>query len=120
MRLDGHVTNLQAVWPLDSQSVCGVVRLAIEFDGHRVDFKDIGRPNYLVVPGSYQPQVIAHHSRKRRSVFLGLRVISGAQPVVHAILQDEAVHVAYDNQIQESFLDGHVRAFHAIGGCRSG
>jgi hypothetical protein len=53
-------------------------------------------------------------------VFLGLRVISGAQPVVHAILQDEAVHVAYDNQIQESFLDGHVRAFHAIGGCRPG
>ena len=49
-------------------------------------------------------------------MFLGLRVISGAQPVVHAILQDEAVHVAYDNQIQASFLDGHVRAFHAIGG----
>ena len=27
-----------------------------------------------------------------------------------------AVHVAYANQTQESFLDGHVRAFHALGG----
>ena len=53
-------------------------------------------------------------------MFLGLRVISGAQPVVHAILQDEAVHVAYANQIQESFLDGHVRAFQAIGGVPTG
>ena len=39
-----------------------------------------------------------------------------AQPVAHAILQDEAVHVAYADQTQASFLDGHVRAFHAIGG----
>jgi transposase len=28
----------------------------------------------------------------------------------------KAVHIAYANQAQESFLDGHVRAFEAIGG----
>ena len=28
----------------------------------------------------------------------------------------KAVHVAYANQSQESFLDGHVRAFEALGG----
>ncbi len=28
----------------------------------------------------------------------------------------KAVHVAYANQTQESFLDGHVRAFEALGG----
>jgi transposase len=28
----------------------------------------------------------------------------------------KAVHVAYANQTQESFLDGHVRAFAALGG----
>jgi transposase len=32
----------------------------------------------------------------------------------------KAVHVAYANQSQESFLDGHVRAFTALGGSRSG
>jgi len=31
----------------------------------------------------------------------------------------KAVHVAYANQSQESFLDGHVRAFEAVGGCLS-
>jgi transposase len=31
-----------------------------------------------------------------------------------------AVHVAYANQAQESFLDGHVRAFAALGGVPSG
>lgn len=28
---------------------------------------------------------------------------------------DKAVHIAYANQAQESFLDGHVRAFAALG-----
>lgn len=32
----------------------------------------------------------------------------------------KAVHVAYANQTQESFLDRHVRAFEALGGCLSG
>lgn len=32
----------------------------------------------------------------------------------------KAVHVAYANQSQESFLDGHVRAFDALGECRPG
>ena len=31
-----------------------------------------------------------------------------------------AVHVAYGNQAQESFLDGHVRAFTALGGVPTG
>jgi transposase len=31
-----------------------------------------------------------------------------------------AVHVAYANQAQESFLDGHVRAFEALGGVPTG
>ena len=43
-----------------------------------------------------------------------------AQPVAHANLQDEAVHVACADQTQASFLDGHVRAFHAIGGVPPG
>lgn len=30
----------------------------------------------------------------------------------------KAVHVAYANQAQESFLDGHVHAFAALGGVR--
>jgi transposase len=32
----------------------------------------------------------------------------------------KAVHVAYANQTQESFLDGHVRAFEALGGVPTG
>lgn len=32
----------------------------------------------------------------------------------------KAVHVAYANQSQESFLDGHVRAFEALGGVPTG
>jgi transposase len=32
----------------------------------------------------------------------------------------KAVHVAYGNQAQESFLDGHVRAFAALGGVPTG
>jgi transposase len=32
----------------------------------------------------------------------------------------KAFHVGYANQTQESFLDGHVRAFEAFGGCRPG
>ena len=32
----------------------------------------------------------------------------------------KAVHVAYANQAQESFLDGHVRAFDALGGVPTG
>ncbi|HET6920259.1 MAG TPA: IS21 family transposase [Jiangellaceae bacterium] len=32
----------------------------------------------------------------------------------------KAVHVAYANQAQESFLDGHVRAFEALGGVPGG
>jgi len=32
----------------------------------------------------------------------------------------KAVHVAYANQSQESFLDGHVRAFEALGGVPAG
>ena len=32
----------------------------------------------------------------------------------------KAVHVAYANQAQESFLDGHVRAFEALGGVPTG
>jgi transposase len=31
-----------------------------------------------------------------------------------------AVHVAYGNQAQESFLDGHVRAFTVLGGVPTG
>jgi hypothetical protein len=32
----------------------------------------------------------------------------------------KAMHIAYGNQAQESFLDGDVRAFAALGGSRSG
>ena len=32
----------------------------------------------------------------------------------------KAVHIAYANQAQESFLDGHVRAFEALGGVPAG
>ena len=32
----------------------------------------------------------------------------------------KAVHIAYANQAQESFLDGHVRAFAALGGVPTG
>lgn len=32
----------------------------------------------------------------------------------------KAVHIAYANQTQESFLDGHVRAFEALGGVPTG
>jgi transposase len=32
----------------------------------------------------------------------------------------KAVHIAYANQAQESFLDGHVRAFELLGGVPTG
>ena len=72
------------------------------------------------VPQTHPPGVEAEVDfGEFRAVIAGI-VVKLWMFVLRLSHSGKAVHVAYANQAQESFLDGHVRAFTALGGVPTG
>jgi len=74
----------------------------------------------VMVPQTHPPGVEAEVDfGEFRAVIAGI-VVKLWMFVLRLSHSGKAVHVAYANQSQESFLDGHVRAFTALGGVPTG
>ena len=72
------------------------------------------------VPQTHPPGVEAEVDfGEFRAVIAGI-VVKLWMFVLRLSHSGKAVHIAYANQAQESFLDGHVRAFAALGGVPTG
>jgi hypothetical protein len=74
----------------------------------------------VAVPQTHPPGVEAEVDfGEFRAVIAGI-VVKLWMFVLRLSHSGKAVHIAYANQAQESFLDGHVRAFAALGGVPTG
>src|SRR5215207_7625591 len=77
-------------------------------------------PRQVSVPQTHPPGVEAEVDfGEFRAVIAGI-VVKLWMFVLRLSHSGKAVHIAYANQAQESFLDGHVRAFAALGGVPTG
>ena len=70
----------------------------------------------VMVPQTHPPAVEAEVDFGEFQAVIGGVVMKLFMFCLRLSHSGKAVHVAYANQSQESFLDGHVRAFEAVGG----
>jgi transposase len=84
-----------------------VARLRVEIAGGRVQ---------VMVPQSHPPAREAEVDFGEFTAVIAGVVMKLFMFCLRLSHSGKAVHVAYANQSQESFLDGHVRAFEALGG----
>lgn len=84
-----------------------VARLRVEIAGEHRD---------VMVPQTHPPAEEAEVDFGEFSASIAGVVMSLFMFCLRLSHSGKAVHIAYANQSQESFLDGHVRAFEALGG----
>ena len=84
-----------------------VARLRVEIAGEHLD---------VVVPQTHPPAEEAEVDFGEFRASIGGVVMKLFMFCLRLSHSGKAVHIAYANQAQESFLDGHVRAFEALGG----
>src|SRR6185312_10285757 len=85
-------------------------------DGRRAEGR--GRLNHrpVAVPQTHPPGVEAEVDFGEFTAVIAGIVVKLWMFVLRLSHSGKAVHIAYANQAQESFLDGHVRAFTVLGG----
>jgi transposase len=74
----------------------------------------------VVVPQTHRPAEEAEVDFGEFQAVIGGEATKLFMFVLRLSHSGKAVHVAYGNQAQESFLDGHVKAFAALGGVPTG
>lgn len=74
----------------------------------------------VAVPQTHPPGVEAEVDFGEFKAVIGGIVVKLWMFVLRLSHSGKAVHIAYANQAQESFLDGHVRAFATLGGVLTG
>ena len=84
-----------------------VARLRVEIAGEHLD---------VFVPQTHPPAEEAEVDFGEFRASIGGVVMKLFMFCLRLSHSGKAVHIAYANQAQESFLDGHVRAFEALGG----
>jgi transposase len=88
-----------------------VARLRVEIGADR---------QQVMVPQTHRPAEEAEVDFGEFTAVIGGVVMKLFMFCLRLSHSGKAVHVAYANQTQESFLDGHVRAFEALGGVPTG
>jgi transposase len=88
-----------------------VARLKTEIGGDRAQ---------VMVPQTHAPAEEAEVDFGEFTAVIGGALMKVLMFCLRLSHSGKAVHVAYANQTQESFLDGHVQAFEALGGVPTG
>jgi transposase len=88
-----------------------VARLRVEIGGNRCQ---------VMVPQTHPPAAEAEVDFGEFTASIAGQVMKLFMFCMRLSYSGKAFHVAYANQTQESFLDGHVRAFQAFGGVPTG
>jgi len=81
---------------------------------------EIGAPQLVMVPQTHPAGEEAEVDFGEFTAWIGGTLLKLFMFVLRLSHSGKAVHVAYANQTQESFLDGHVRAFTRLGGVPTG